>query len=565
MQLIPPPSSLQSGSRVWAYLRDSGGPLQDRSIEQQRDEILTYCAKYGLDLPAENIFSDVHKSGGSTTKRDEFNRMIATSAYENLRPQGLLIWNFARFARDVDDSQLYKAILRKRGIVIHSLTDPIPEGPFAPLLETVVHIADEQKKREAAFGSWRGLRHIVNQGAVPGPAPRGIKRTLITVTSIQGKERQAHRWDPDPETRHLVLRAFEMRSAGASLGEIQKETHILGSINSYRTFFSNPIYKGTLQFGDMDIENYCEAIVPAELWARVQIIQGNFVHRRHVQGDSPRHPRRVNSHFLLSGIAKCARCGSPLYGHSSKQRNGSVLESYYCTRAYRKRDCSHHRIPRYSLEKAVLTKLHDYILDPAVQRKLLHLHVLEHAGLLTTQKLTRKELIGQLSKIHRQLSNVDAAIKAHGHSKTLLASLSALEAQEIELKTKIAKHDADAEKPVESLSPAELELRAKALQLTLDTGTEEQRRTVLRGMIKEIQVDRDPKYLFGQITFYLPPPGEQPNLPKVEGPDEKLYVYHQSPRDRLDIRTVFNLEAGLSRYTHTISFSIKIKQKPRSR
>src|SRR5690348_16768053 len=97
LALIPPPAGLPPGSIVDAYLRDSGGPLQDRSVEQQRNEITEYCGKYGLQL--RKIYADIHKSGGSTKKRDEFEDMVASTASPTLRPAGLLIWNFARFAR----------------------------------------------------------------------------------------------------------------------------------------------------------------------------------------------------------------------------------------------------------------------------------------------------------------------------------------------------------------------------------------------------------------------------------------------------------------------------------
>jgi hypothetical protein len=34
------------------------------------------------------------------------------------RPDGLLVWNYARFARDMDDSAFYRALIRKKGMVI---------------------------------------------------------------------------------------------------------------------------------------------------------------------------------------------------------------------------------------------------------------------------------------------------------------------------------------------------------------------------------------------------------------------------------------------------------------
>ena len=75
--LIPPPKSLPPNSKVWGYLRDSGGPSQGESIERQRDEIVQFCTQYGLML--QHLFVDEAHSGGSTSERDEFNQLIDAS------------------------------------------------------------------------------------------------------------------------------------------------------------------------------------------------------------------------------------------------------------------------------------------------------------------------------------------------------------------------------------------------------------------------------------------------------------------------------------------------------
>ena len=169
-ELIPPPSSLPPGSVVWACLRDSGGAAQEKSVPQQRAEIEGFCKQYNLIL--EQVFADVAISGGSVVGRDAFNDLLDMSAKENLRPAGLLLWNFARFSRDLEDSIYYKALLRKRGIVIHSLTDPIPEGVYGRMVEMIVDISNEEKRRQVSSDTKRGLRDLFKQGFSFGIPPR---------------------------------------------------------------------------------------------------------------------------------------------------------------------------------------------------------------------------------------------------------------------------------------------------------------------------------------------------------------------------------------------------------
>src|SRR5512133_2385664 len=99
MEFIAPPPSLPPGAYVFAYLRDSGGDSQEKSVKQQEDVIRAYCEQYHLVLT--RIFADVAKSGGSVEKRAQFLEMIDATKKQPV-PAGLLVWNLARFSRDVD-------------------------------------------------------------------------------------------------------------------------------------------------------------------------------------------------------------------------------------------------------------------------------------------------------------------------------------------------------------------------------------------------------------------------------------------------------------------------------
>src|SRR5262245_34837243 len=94
---IAVPKELPRGSIVWAYLRDSGGDGQEQSVPQQRMELELFCQFWGLVLAM--VFADEAKSGGSVVGRDQFTDMLDLSADPDMRPAGLLLWNFARFAR----------------------------------------------------------------------------------------------------------------------------------------------------------------------------------------------------------------------------------------------------------------------------------------------------------------------------------------------------------------------------------------------------------------------------------------------------------------------------------
>lgn len=528
--LTPPPSSLPLGSTVWAYLRDSGGPHQDRSIEQQRGEILEYCVKHGLQL-AHNPFEDVHKSGGSTVGRAQFDEMIALSASPAFRPVGLLIWNFARFARDVTDSEFYKGLLRKRKVVIHSLTDDIPEGPFAPVIETVIHVADEHKRHEAALGAWRGLRGIVRQGAMPGTPPRGFRREPITVISEQGIAHTVHRWVPDPDTAPLVRLAFKMRAEGKSLAEINRQTRLYGSLNSYKTFWSNRLYIGVLKFGDLVIENYAPPIVDLPLWDAVQKLTAERAEKK----ASTRHPRREHSSYLLSGLVHCSLCGAPLAGNTRVASENNHHRSYRCTRATRRRDCAARPIPADVLERSVLETLQGYILRTDVLSAAQQVQTEELAGQESTLRERRAVLDRDLAKLQRQISNLTAAIAESGHSRSILDQLADREKARDELQRDLAALNNPQPTPA-PISAEALAARTNDLVEILKNAPLEQVQLILRGFIPRIDVQKEGREISGTIYYYIPPP---PFPVPPEGGDLEKYAYTPSLRGGTSYRHTF--------------------------
>lgn len=500
LRLENPPSTLPSGSTVWAYLRDSGGPTQSFSVQQQRDIIEEYCARHGLVL-THPPFEDVHRSGGSVKNRDEFMYMMSLSTTHE-KPQGLLIWNFARFSRGGPyDAQLYKANLRSRGIIIHSLTDKVPEGEFGPVVEVIIDIANKQKKDEAAMGAWRGLRHNVKQGAVSGTPPKGIKRSAIRVMSAEGVERTAHRWDPDPEYSARIVNAFQLRAEGKSLAQIHAETGLLRSVNSYVTFFSNPIYIGTLQFGEMTVENYCAPIVPRELWDKVQAIITTNANRRHLKSATA-HPRQAAGTFLLSGIVVCARCGSTHVTHSSPQKYGEPYRTYKCGAVIRRSGCTAKPIPAKVLETLVMDAVMGWFDDPDNLINMLAALQADTANARVAVDEKIASLSSRLGTVRRKLGNTAAAIAEVGTSPTLKQTLKTLETEEAELVGQIAQLRNTSTDPIPVPSVEEARQAGTLVKADLQSRDPVHRRQTLLGILHAVTVDRVDRRVMAHVVMY---------------------------------------------------------------
>lgn len=497
-----PPSSLLPGSIVDAYLRDSGGLKQDRSTARQLEALSAYCKEYNFIL--RNPYKDVAKSGTTTAGRDNFLRMVADFEIPSNRPKALLIWNYARFARDVDDSQLYKAVIRKWGIIIHSLTDQIPEGRYGRVIELLIEISNEEKAAQTATDAADGLRSIVQQGAMPGIPPAGFKREpIVTINYRTGEERTNHRWVPDPEWIPRIQRAFQMKASGSTLIDIQKETHIYASQNSYRDFFQNELYIGILHFGEHTNHQYCKPMIDLPTWSTVQKVLALHADRQHVSSPASIHPRRKSAPatYLLSGIVRCGRCNSPLYGMTSKQRNGSYYLRYACTRRHRRHDCDLQPIPARALETEVIKEIVHFFENPNNLRDLIELDRQQSAQVAATNKTLSKDLQKLVNKVRRSIANINAAIKESGHSKSMLRTLSSLEQEETELETRL--HSVKIETPTlaPALTPLEISTFSRSLVARLQSRDNTTRRHVLQATVHSVIIDRTEAHAFGRVNI----------------------------------------------------------------
>lgn len=503
MNLIPPPSTLPPGSTVWAYLRDSGGENQDRSITRQLEVILIYCAQHRLELV--HVYRDEARSGTTTAGRDDFMRMINQADRQDHNPNGLLLWSFSRFGRNLDDSQYYKSRLRRNDIIIHSLTDQIPEGPYSRFVETLVDISNEERSRQTSIDAKDGLRSIVSQGAVPGTPPLGFKRVPIsTINPRTGEERRNHKWEPDKKLIPRIRRAFAMRASGVTLSEIHRVTRLYGSINSYRTFFTNKLYIGILEFGDLVVENYCEPLIDMETWNAVQRRVEDHAQKRF----KDHHPKRVNSVYLFSGIIVCARCGAPMNGNTvSRDTIHGRDEAYRCSRSKRHAGCDAGRISRRRLEDLVLSTLDEFVLQAdnlAAMQSVARDNQL-HAE--RDRSGRRQELHEEKAAVSRSIANFSAAIGAAGHSEALLKSLKESEARLAQIRKELDELQTPIE-PVPELTREQIERASTRLRQKIRAAPLEEKRLHLKEIIAEVRAERAGDRIYALITCYYPLPFE---------------------------------------------------------
>jgi site-specific DNA recombinase len=506
-----------TGSSIVAYLRDSGGESQDLSICQQESAIQEWAFRNGLTIT--KIFKDEAKPGSSLIGREDFSKMIHYLRAAKQPEAGLVIWNYQRFSRSLDDSQFYRADIRRHGYLFYSLNDSIPEGPIGKLFEAIIDWKNEQFLSDLSLDVKRGLAHLVTAyGAVPGNPPAGFMREPIDVGKRRdGSPHIVHRWVPNPAAWEACKIAWQMRARRATLHQIHAATHLYPAINSYNTFFKNRLYLGELHYAGITITGYCEALIDQNTWDAVQSIT---VHRS--TQSNPDHPRRANSTYLLSGLVHCALCGSAMVGHTiSFKAKEQVYEYYQCSAGHRRHDCTAEQIPRQMLETVVMATIAGEIINPATiatHQTELDRTAESEATLIAAE---RAETNKRLAHTRRRLANVVETIAELGKSPALTEKLRALEAEQTELLAHLMELSADHRPP--TLTQAQIdELSRQFVDLTTDPQRITDLHQALRSLVAKIVVERKERVLRGLITYYHPPEA-------VELSSNNLCLWHPPP------------------------------------
>ena len=122
-----------------AYIRVSTDEQTEHSPDSQLKEIRNYADRHGLILDPSHIYIDAGVSGRKAKKRPQFLKMIATAKGEPSPFSVVLVWKFSRFARNQEESIVYKSLLnRECGVEVVSITEETQDKMFGSLVERMI-------------------------------------------------------------------------------------------------------------------------------------------------------------------------------------------------------------------------------------------------------------------------------------------------------------------------------------------------------------------------------------------------------------------------------------------
>ena len=351
-----------------AYIRVSTDDQVELSPDSQLKMIEKYAKDNDIILSKEYIYADEGISGRTVKKRPEFQRMIAVAKTKPKPFDVILVWKLSRFARNREDSIVYKSMLKKDcGIDVVSVSEPVGTDKTSILIEALLEAMDEYYSVNLAEEVRRGMSEKISRGGIVVAPPIGY-------TIEDGI------YKPDEEKAQIIRKIYEDFVGGKKLLTIANELNDLGittqrgnkfDIRSLTYILSNPTYIGKLRWSQNGKASKSHDYIPNESTVIVDgkhesiIDKATFGAAQDLLAKNkakyPKHYNQRDSDYFLRGIVRCSSCGATLTRMFWGKNNTESLQCY----EYAHGKCRvSHSITIAKLKAVIIDKLQHDFNDP---------------------------------------------------------------------------------------------------------------------------------------------------------------------------------------------------------
>ncbi len=438
------------------YARYSSDSQREESIEGQLRECKKYAEKSGITILSSYIDRAL---SAKTDNRPEFQRMIKDSNKQLF--DIVLVWKLDRFSRNRYDSAHNKAILRKNGVKVLSVTERISDDSTGILLESLLEGYAEFYSVELSEKITRGLTENAlkckyNGGGVP------IGYTIDSEQHFQ----------IDPLTAPIVLEAFQRYSEGGNIQDIVNFMNSKGvttfrkkplRFDAAKKLLKNRRYIGEYKYRDIVHENGVPQIVPNELFDLVQ-------ERMAKNKKAPARAKAKDEFYLLTTKLFCGKCGAFMVDESGTGRHGGFHQYYKCSNAKRRKSCDKKFVRKAWIEDVVIKKKMDMLMDDKVILRLTDMLFDLQKKENTSIPLLKK----QIEEVSRSIDNMLNAIQEGVLTSSTKQRLEELENRKSELEVSLINEEI--QKPL--LSKEQIQFWLEKFRQTDVTNCEQRQRLI---------------------------------------------------------------------------------------
>lgn len=473
----------------YGYVRVSTDKQEELSPDSQEKLLRDYARKNNIVLL--KIFFEIGVSGRKAEKRPQFQDMIGAAKSKDHPVDVILVWKYSRFARNQEESIVYKSLLKKQNNVdVISVSEPLIDGPFGSLIERIIEWMDEYYSIRLSGEVFRGMKENAQRGAFQARPPLGYKIT-------------EHGKPPVivPEEAQVVRIIFD-KYVNEKMGffDIARYLNSLGFKTSHNKDFErrsieyilqNPTYCGMIRWNRTkndtnEIKDESEwivtdgdhePIISKVLFNRAQEIFKSTYRPRGIR------PSSTYRHWL-SGLLKCPDCGRTLTSNTLRRRNGEEYSYFQCY-GYSKGKCKRSNgVSSLALEKNVIKALEEVLATGDIEYRLIEYEpaeVVNKRGILEERLSSLESKESRIKASYRE--GIDT-LEEYRENKALLQK------ERENILQQISELESQKESPVDSSSALLEKVRNVCEILQSDSYTVSQKNDALRDVVEKIVYDR---------------------------------------------------------------------------
>lgn len=415
------------------------------SVPAQREALLDHIKKH-KDLKLFGEYLDDGISGTKFAERDELQRLLKDVSEHKI--DVILFTKMDRWFRSIRHYTATQEVLDKYGVTWTAIWEPVydtstPAGRLIvnQMMSIAQFEAENTGQRIRQVMDYKRRRGEVLSGHVPF-GYKIVNKHLV----------------PDAKQAKIALKTFETYSKTSSICETGRAMAGTG-IPSHKTSL-NSMLRNTTYIGKHNgVDNYCEPIIPIELFYDVQRKL-----KMNVRTKSSAHT------YIFTGLIRCGCCGKRMAGATRKKEKKKYrCEEYYtpgsgCTNDYRPKEAE--------IEDYLINNLYDLIKEEM------------HPRAYAIEKDQEPDRAEQIAGIRRKIERLkELFVNELIDIETYRNDLSAYKQQIAEIESRPAKRDLSALKAL-------LQLDIAGIYKTL---SDAEKRRFWRGFIDHIEVNADRK------------------------------------------------------------------------
>ncbi|MCT4543770.1 MAG: recombinase family protein [Vallitalea sp.] len=317
--------------RAALYIRVSTDEQTEYSPDAQKKQLIDYAKKNNYIVDYNYIFSDEGISGRKAEKRPEFMRMISIAKTKPKPFDVILVHRFDRFARNREDSVVYKSLLRKDcEIKVISITEQLEDDKFSIILEAMLEAMAEYYSLNLADEVKKGMFEKANRGEHSGTVPLGyrlVKKRLELDNNYSLIVKEIFELFVDKNYSILDISRYLNNK------NIKTKNNTMFNTRGLKYIIQNPCYYGAHRYNYREgtrniandkqdwiiVENSHVPIISKEIWHKAQ----EKIYLNKLMSTPVKKPVQK---YWLSGLLRCKHCG----GSMSSTIIQNKYVSYYC-------------------------------------------------------------------------------------------------------------------------------------------------------------------------------------------------------------------------------------------